>query len=379
MKVGCVYINAGKGHYIPAKAIADALESQGVGTELLDFFQMINAPLLDRLNQRLWRWQLKFPKVEQKVNARADRNLFAKRMLPLFFSALHKRHFVGWFEKHRFDALICTHYMPSLVLSEFMHALGYDCPVFAYSSDVFTTPRLGLSRYLKRFYISTEEGVNHVAESGFPADRVVLSSFPIQTACLSVQQLSKREAREKVGLENQFTLLINLGGEGIGTISIIEALERENAEVQVVLVGGMNEKDTSRFAQLQAQCTFVTVVIAGFVHNIYDYLYACDIVVGKAGINAMLEAMYLKRPFLVTTVYYTVKPAAEYFERYGIGWYEPEVEQQVRIITDCLHHPRQFEMMDAAFQHVPITFGGTDIALDLVKTVRPKVKSTDIA
>ena len=34
MRVACVYINAGKGHYIPAKAIGDALHAIGVEAEI---------------------------------------------------------------------------------------------------------------------------------------------------------------------------------------------------------------------------------------------------------------------------------------------------------------------------------------------------------
>ena len=104
-----------------------------------------------------------------------------------------------------------------------------------------------------------------------------------------------------------FTLLINLGGEGIGTIAFLEALEQQGTHVQVVLVGGMREQEKREFKELAGRCRAVRVHAAGFVDNIYEYLYACDIVVGKAGINAMLEAIYLRRPFLVTTVYYTVK------------------------------------------------------------------------
>jgi UDP-N-acetylglucosamine:LPS N-acetylglucosamine transferase len=98
-----------------------------------------------------------------------------------------------------------------------------------------------------------------------------------------------------------FTLLINLGGEGIGTIAFLEALEQQGTHVQVVLVGGMREQEKRELKELAGRCRAVRVHAAGFVDNIYEYLYACDIVVGKAGINAMLEAITCAN-FLVNTV-----------------------------------------------------------------------------
>ena len=40
MRVACVYINAGKGHYIPAKAIGDALHAIGVEAVMVDYDEL---------------------------------------------------------------------------------------------------------------------------------------------------------------------------------------------------------------------------------------------------------------------------------------------------------------------------------------------------
>jgi len=372
MKIGCVYVNAGKGHYIPAKAISDELTALGTETEMLDFFKIIDAPKFDALNQNIWRWELKFPKIEQALNARADKTSSAKKKLKAFASARYQKNFSRWIENNHVDAFICTHYIPSLILSEFSHDLGLHIPVFAYSSDVFTTPLSGLGEHLEKFYISSEEGLTYVAATGFPQEKIALTSFPIQSSCINARYMTKQEARNMLKISDMFTLLINLGGEGIGTISVIEGLEKQGAEVQIMLVGGMNEKDKEKFTSLQNRCKTVKVIPVGFVNNIYQYLYACDIVVGKAGINAMLEAMYLKRPFLVTTVYYTVKAAADYFERHKIGWYAPKVDQQIRIISEYLQNPELLKDTEQAFSKVPISFGAKAIAKDLIETLQNK-------
>jgi processive 1,2-diacylglycerol beta-glucosyltransferase len=363
VKIGCVYVNAGKGHYVPAKAICDALNDEGVEAEMLDYFQMIGAPWFDHINQSVWRWQLRFPDVERAINSKADHSEIIRKIVIHIRKETYRQRFAKWAEEHQFDAFISTHFLSSLMLP----LLSEDKPVFAYASDVFFTPTIGLSEKLAKFYISSEEGVDYLAQHSFAKEKTVLAPFPLQSSCLKSPKLTKSEARSNLELKEMFTLLINLGGEGIGTIELIEKLEKKALNVQVVLVGGMKERDKKSFKVLEKRCKNVIVKVAGFVDNIYAYLYAADIVVGKAGINAILEAIYLKRPFLVTTVYYTVQPAADYLMKYNIGWFEQEVGNQVAIIERALKEKNFLESYDKAFEKVPIQFGSSFIAKDLIQ------------
>jgi len=370
MRIGCVYINAGKGHYIPAKAIKDALEDHGVDVELLNFFQMIQAPRFDVLNSRVWRWQLKHPAIEQKINGHVDNASASHKVVPKILAAQYRKNFQQWMRDNPFDAFICTHYLASMMLPELLEKTSNTCPVFAYASDVFTTVRSGLHPKLASLFISTSEGVDEVMAKGFPKNKIKLTAFPLQRACWEADVQSKNEARKKLGYPHMFTVLINLGGEGIGTVAIIEELERQELSLQVILVGGMSDQELASFQALKKRSHFVQLHPVGFVDTIYDYLYACDLVVGKAGINAMVEAIYVKRPFIVTTVYYTVKAAADYVEKYGIGWYAPKTIDQVAIIARYLHEPTKLEALDQAFSRVPITFGASDIAQHVIQMVQ---------
>ena len=82
MRVACVYINAGKGHYIPAKAIGDALHAIGVEAVMVDYFSLLGAKRFDAFNQRVWRVQLRFPLIERIVNRGADHSRFIPGCCP---------------------------------------------------------------------------------------------------------------------------------------------------------------------------------------------------------------------------------------------------------------------------------------------------------
>ena len=374
VRIACVYVNAGKGHYIPAKALADGFAAIGIEAVMVDYFSLLGARRLDALNQWLWRLMLRSPRLEQMVNRGADHSRFIAWALPLLQWLSYEKAVRAHVDEHQWDAMICTQYMPSMILPSLMKRLGTDIPIFAYASDVFFTPRQGLHPDLAKFYISTSEGAEHVVRSGFPREKTMVSAFPIQRSCVTAPALTKEEAREKLALKPIFTVLVNLGGEGIGTSRLIDELEERRVAVQVVLVGGMHKHAERKLLDQQRLCTAVTVHVAGFVDNIYDYLRASDVVVGKAGINAMLEAIYLRRPFLVTTVYYSVADAAHYVVTHDIGWYEPHPERQAAIICSCIEDPALLAAMDRNFDSLPIRFGADEIVRDVVETVAGKTK-----
>jgi len=366
MKIACVYINAGKGHLIPAKSIADALAEKGIEIELVDFFEIIKDHTLDTMVQKIWRFQLKHPKFEIFINGATDRNGKIMTFLVPIFIKRYKKNFIRWCELHKPDACISTHYFPSRMIPEILDNCGLQIPSFSYASDVFFSPTSGLTNKLRKIYICTLEGQQHILAKQLAPEKVELVPFPLQTGCLLAARMSKSQAREKLSLQNKFTLVINMGGEGLGTTCLIKELDKLKLEMQVVVLGGMDEKLRELFKVMGAQLHHVELTIAGFVSNVYDYVLASDIVGGKAGINTMVEATYFERPFLITCLYYTVFAAADFYEKHKIGWLALEIDKQVDIIARCIREPDILLQMEDNFKIVPITFGASGIADSMI-------------
>ncbi len=372
MKIACVYINAGKGHFIPAKSIADALAEKGVEIELVDFFELIKDHAFDTMVQKIWRFQLKHPKFEIFTNRATDRTGRAMSLLVPLFIRKYKKNFKKWCDLHNPDAFISTHYFPSRVIPEILDSCNLRIPSFAYASDVFFSPTSGLTDKLRKIYICTLEGQQHILAKRLAPEKVELCPFPIQTACLLAASISKSQAREKLSLQNKFTLVINMGGEGVGTTRLIKELDKLKLAMQVVVLGGIDEKSRELFKVIRAQLNHVDLTIAGFVPNVYDYVLASDVVAGKAGINTMVEATYFKRPFLITCLYYTVIAAADFYEKHNIGWLALDIDKQVDIIARCIREPHILLNMEDNFKIVPISFGASGIAESMITELRPK-------
>ena len=162
-----------------------------------------------------------------------------------------------------------------------------------------------------------------------------------------------------------FTLQLNLGGEGIGSLSLLKNLLKADKPMQIVILGGMDKKGTAHINEIirNADAKNTKVSVPGFVSNVNEYLAASDIVAGRAGINTIVEAMYAHRPFLITELVYTVLPSAEYIVSHKVGWNTSDnPEEAADIVLDAYAHPEKLEEMESAFNSIPIEYSAEKLA-----------------
>ena len=68
MKGAFLYVDAGKGHYVPAVALSDAMKAMGDEAVVEDLFIIFKAPIVRWVSKHYWRYLLHHPKLEKKVN-----------------------------------------------------------------------------------------------------------------------------------------------------------------------------------------------------------------------------------------------------------------------------------------------------------------------
>ena len=366
MKGLCVYIKAGKGHYIPAKAVHEQLEAIGIQSELVDFFTYLDIEWMEKLNQGMWRLMLKIPFLEEHLFRSLDRSGWGIKLVEKTIDRLRRHKLATMISESRPDFIFATHPYPGTVLSTMLHDMGEDIPVYFYSTDVFSAPAVSICPYLRKFLIPTKEGVERVISMGQPPQSVMLCPFPLQQSVAGQSRLSKTEARRRIDLrEDVFTLQLNLGGEGLGSLDLLEGILREDLPVQVVIIGGIRkgmERCIKRLTE-QYRGQNASVVIRGFVDNVSDYLAASDVIAGRAGINTIVEAIYAHRPFLITELVYIVIASAEYIEKHGVGWDATgDREKPIRIVKELLSDPSRLDSIAAAFDSVPIEYSALHLA-----------------
>ena len=374
MKALCIYVDAGKGHYIPAKAIAEEFEDMGVETRFVESFDYLDIKWLGKLNHKYWRAMLKRPKLERKLTKFADAG---SDLMSVYVNLCIKhcwRMMKAQLEEFKPDIVMATHPYGSTALAEMFKVHGIKIPVYYYATDVFTVPVASICHNQRRLLVSTEEGAAKAVGFGLDRSEVAIVPFPLQRSLSQGVRLSKREAREKLGLPvDLFTMQLNLGGEGLGSLSLLESLLKQHRPMQIIILGGINKEMRAKIdAITKAEHNrSVLVHTPGFVTNVNEYLLASDIIAGRAGINTILEAMYDHRPFLVTDVVYTVIPSADYIVKYKVGWNAAEDKKlQAEIVEDLIDHPEKLDEMDKAFDDIPIDFSARAVAEYLVDDAR---------
>ena len=72
MKGAFVYVDAGKGHYVPAVALSDAMKAMGDEAIVEDLFVIFKSPIVRWCSKNYWRYFLHHPKLEKKIDKLND-------------------------------------------------------------------------------------------------------------------------------------------------------------------------------------------------------------------------------------------------------------------------------------------------------------------
>lgn len=379
MRFLVLYVDGGKGHYVPAKAVTEQLEAMGHEVVMENFFTFMKLDTMGKINKKAWKTMLKHTGFENKFSKGTDQDTGKITGFAKLVNIIRKKRFRKKINSFRPDMVFTTHPYPEIVVSEMMKWNGFDIPVSYYATDVFSVPVSTISDKISRFYVSTEEGVESARSQGQPAGSLRLCPFPLQANLKDSPVLSKAEARKRLGLaEDVFTLQLNFGGEGVGSFALLKALKDIGRKMQVVVLGAFDDRTRARLQQIADDMPAeVDVRVVGFVSNVNEYLAACDVIAGRAGINTIVEAFFLRRPFLITELVYTVMASADYVVSHKVGWNaNGDVEKQVEALKSCVDGPKVLEDFNRNFDALPITYDAKGLAEMLVEdTIALRVES----
>ena len=152
------------------------------------------------------------------------------------------------------------------------------------------------------------------------------------------------------------TVLMNLGGEGIGSPAVLYEIARRKLEVQVVVIGGKNRETERRFKEFQEKYPDFPLFMRGFVEDVPLYIMASDLQMGKAGANSLMESLYLSCPFLISEVLYMARSTPLFFSRHRVGWCEDDTIRKVDIIEEYLKNPEERRRVEESMEKLPVSF-----------------------
>ncbi|MEJ2122117.1 MAG: glycosyltransferase [Alphaproteobacteria bacterium] len=320
-------IAAGGGHVTTAEAMAEALKRHFPGrfeTRVSDYMAELGLAGQDRRHKDFWRWALKHPHL-----TRAGQHLIdAVPRLTRAFHAVILRDLAKAAAAHLarepYDLVVANHGWLTVGLTRAQRRHGLRTRVLSFETEPFDASALWAEPRAERFIAPSNAARRDLLRFGIAEDRVDVVGYPVRQALLDAP--ARGAARAELGLDDRFTALISLGGEGVGgdPRALIERLQSEGA--QVVFLAGRNEALKAQLADLAER----GARIEGFTDRFAHYLAAADVVVGKAGPSSVLGALAVGRPYIATA--YTAlneRAVVRFLEASQLGGYAARVGDAV--------------------------------------------------
>ena len=370
MRGAMLYVNAGKGHYIPAIALAESFNKAGHTAIVEDLFTVMGTPFWEWFCKYDWRFLLHHPHLEGICHRFTDNRLSTFLIKQQGLMKKHLSSLEKWCDENRPEFIVSTNFIGGIILPAALEKLNIDIPVFQYAADVFDTPLSGINKKLTKMYLPTLVGYRNAIKKGQPEETVSLCPFPLQPYIKNSERISQKEARNKLGLKDKFTVLFSLGGEGIGHSDFLYEMVGRGYDWQIVAIGGVSKTTNAAFDRFCQEYPDIDFKRPGFVNNVNEYLIAANIQIGKAGANALMESIYLHRPCIVSDLLYAARATKDFFAEYKVGWCEGNVSKQVDIVEACAKEPNFLEKVDNHYSNLPLKFGSDEFAEQILKDTK---------
>ncbi|CAN5852536.1 glycosyltransferase [soil metagenome] len=327
-KVFFATIAAGGGHVATAQAMAAAVQLHRPGlvtTAVSDYMQEVGRRVaaverFDRQHKEMWKRALRFP-----LSARLGQRLIDA--LPQLTIQTQRRFLARFAEAAAADL---TSRRPGLVVSN--HGLvttglalaqrdyGLTIPVLTFATETHNISAYWADPSADHVLVPNGGVLADLQRMGVPPEKMTVVGYPVQQAFL--QAPTQEAARAHLGLADRFTVLVSLGGEGIGgdPLATVRALGAARPQAQIVVMCGRNEALKRRVETLGA----ANLRVESFSSEMAVFLAASDVVVGKAGPASVYETLAVGRPLLVTSYAgLNEKGVTQFVGEQGLGRYVP--------------------------------------------------------
>jgi processive 1,2-diacylglycerol beta-glucosyltransferase len=211
----------------------------------------------------------------------------------LALDRLNTRPFVKMLRGYKPDLAVCTHFLPSEIIS-WLKAKGVlSFPQGIVITD-FDAHAMWLCHHFEKYFVALDETRVHLERLGIPSNKIAVTGIPIDP--VFEEQKNKQEMRIKYGLDEQcVTMLVSAGGFGVGNIrNLLDALSELATPSQILVMCGRNEElraEIETLAETRLNNQTVTFKSFGFTRSMDELMSASDIIVGKPGGLTTCEAL----------------------------------------------------------------------------------------
>jgi processive 1,2-diacylglycerol beta-glucosyltransferase len=244
----------------------------------------------------------KAPDVWGYLYQQSEKKPYSKKGLLKLFDHLNYRRYLKTLTDFHPDAIICTHFLPFISVSNEVQHAGLKAPFFAATTD-FDVHQYWVDNIVTRYYVFHEESSWQLHSKGVPSEKIFVRGIPLMPEFQI--RLSREQVRQQLKIDKaSFTVLALSGGFGVGRVEDIarQAVETmsefSSQQFTLLVVCGKNEKVKHQLERMSTP-HHVRLRVFGFVDNIYELMDASDLLISKSGGLTSAEAMAKALPMLI--------------------------------------------------------------------------------
>lgn len=299
-KVLILTMTCGEGHNSVSRAVSSYLTENNYSTEIYDIYS--SSKQQHDFNNKGYLFACKYiPKTYNFVWNKLKHRNPEKRYKGGVQNSIKKvlQPIENKIKEYEPNLIICSHYYASAIVTRLKRENRIaDIKTFAILTDFLPHPYWEASIGLDKILIPNKVATNQLIEKGFNNSQIHVSGFPIATKFYD--KLNADEIRNKMNLENKFTVLVLGGGFGTGkSEKIVKELDGNCTNLQIICVAGRNEKTKIEVDKIAKNSTKNTIISLGFVSNMNELMEISDIAITRAGCATICECIAKNLPMII--------------------------------------------------------------------------------
>lgn len=348
MKLLMLSCNTGEGHNSAAHALAEAAQTKGHETQIVDPLSLGTDRVGEVASSIYNRMIQKVPELFGLIYRAGD--LYSSTGIPSPVYRVTSRYAARlreYIAQQRIDAVISTHLYGMEVATAAKRQGGLPVPCFSVLTDYTCIPFLAETRQ-DLYFIPHADLKEEFIRRGIPEEKICCDGIPVRAKFS--HPIGKEAARNRLILPRQaIVYLLMTGGEGSGDALALcrELLRQEKEAFLAIVLAGRNsqlkeavEREFSGQSAIQSVC---------FTEDLNLYMEAADVILSKPGGLSSTEIAALGVPLVHTmTIPGCETQNAAFFKERSMSFQADSAREAAASAWTLAHHAPLAEKMREA-------------------------------
>ena len=295
-KVLVLSCGTGGGHNSAAKAVQEALINQGVQADFLEYLDIIDSKIKDKINNLYLKSTVGEGQVFKQVYHLGELYEKTKLKSPVYgLNSFSKKKLYRYIIENKYDYVVTTH----LFAAEALTALKKERDIYfiAVATDYVCIP-FWQETNPDYFVIPHKDLEKSFLDAGIKKEKLLPIGIPV--AEKFSHNYDKIESKKELGLkvDEKYVLLLN-GSMGFGNVDkMLNKLLLEIQGVNFIVSCGNNKRLLDNLSDTYKQSN--RVVSLAYTNELNKYIASSEVILTKPGGLTTTEIATMRKPFIHT-------------------------------------------------------------------------------